>query len=149
VAQTRIVHPATTAPDGSVEAAVIETKTYDTLGRLIDEVDGEGDVKHHVYYGPADYASADDDVKRHITIDGHLRSTTVGYGEPDAATTTLEVNSRGAVLSTKDPRGGVTHFTRDARDLATEEKRVLTTELLYLTTYKYTAEGKVKRRIHE
>jgi len=157
---TRIEHPTTTLPDGNVASAAIERFTYDTLGRRTLITDAEGHKTRHDYFGPADFAPADDDPKRSVTTDGYLKSVTVGVGEIDA-TTSFGVNARGANIKLTDPRGGVMRFTLDAggplaldaRDLPVRAERVLqrmgASEVVYATTYRYNSEGKIKREEHE
>lgn len=142
----RITYPATTRADGTTQPAAVEQFDYDELGRKTEAIDAMGRRLERSYYRAADTRPG---ATLSVTIEGHLARATAGAGTPSAATTTYDVNARGAPIKITNANGAVTLYERDHRDQPLSVTRLLERPgrpaIRYQTRTRYTAEGKPRR----
>jgi RHS repeat-associated protein len=155
-----ILFPAVSGPDPSSPTSVAASQSFDydpvQPGRLIESTDGVGHLTRRTYHAgtrpPTDPGAIDLGLipGPAVSIAGLIKSVTAGATESNAATTTYDVNARGIVVATVDPRGASTEFTIGADDLPHVIVQQLTPAagavVAYRTTRKYSAEGKLVRQ---
>jgi RHS repeat-associated protein len=147
-----INYPEVTDPEGNKHSSA-EIFEHDAHGRLLTTMDAEDHESRREYFGAADHRPKESSFSLGavlqpdaVSIEGFLKSSTVGATGPNPATTQFDVNRRGIVVQVTDPRLAVSTMRIDSTGRPLEIVRTVNPNVSYSTRLKYTGQVKVRRQ---